>query len=66
MAVIINIAMIVLFAGAVAVAGDAFNKTADEAAIDVLKSSTKMLDKVMEQAVEEMSRDFQRSLEEDY
>ena len=66
MAVIINIAMIVLFAGAVAVADDAFNKAADEAAIDVMKSSTKMLDKVMEQAVEEMSRDFQRSLEEDY
>ena len=51
MAVIINIAMIVLFAGAVA--DDAFNKAADEAAIDVMKSSTKMLDKVMEQAVEE-------------
>ena len=66
MAVIINIAMIVLFAGSVAVADDAFNKAADEAAIDVLKSSTKMLDKVMEQAVKEMSRDFQRSLEEDY
>jgi len=45
--------MIVLFAGAVAVADDAFNKAADEAAIDVMKSSTKMLDKVMEQAVEE-------------